>query len=519
MGAMESFIKKHADKIVGTLNCFDRVLFRGYLPLMSGFAMAEFLKSRNVRRAGLKPFLLEQAARLKSHAQATAAKAGRTYEYLSGPVKKDQLACKIAKRDGITEGLVCVLATLEPCRTFALRWKSHSPFVESARRKCLHLYYYFLDRNLGLIHVKLQTWFPFRIQVYVNGHEWLARKLDRHGIKSMKLDNCFLRLSNVERAQRLADGFEQVNWVGVLSRYARQVNPLLRSLVAPMQYYWVTAQAEYATDVLFRQRSDLEELMPRLLQHAMLYFGAGDVMSFLGRKLLGSFQGELVTDHFELALGKQRLPGRRIKHRMKVNWIKMYDKASVLRVETVINRPDEFRIRRRVQRKGRRVTAWVPLRKGVAYLFRYHEVSLKSNARYLEALSQVEDPTDCVRALDALTRQAKTPDGRTVRAFNPVSRPDRELFEVLLGGEYALRGFTNRDVREKLAKTSYSLAKAGPRQAGQVTRLLRRLRAHGLVGKIPHCRRWRVTVAGRRTMATAVKLREHAFPSLYPAAA
>jgi hypothetical protein len=71
---MESFINKHADKIVGTLNCFDRVLFRGYLPLMSGFAMAKFLKSRNVRRAELKPFLLEQAARLKSHAQATAAK-------------------------------------------------------------------------------------------------------------------------------------------------------------------------------------------------------------------------------------------------------------------------------------------------------------------------------------------------------------------------------------------------------------------------------------------------------------
>ena len=89
-------------------------------------------------------------------------------------------------------------------------------------------YYYFLDRDLGLIHVKLQSWFPCQIQIYVNGHEWLARQLDRHGVKYVKLDNAFVRLSDVERAQELADSFERVDWIHVLGRYALRVNPLLR---------------------------------------------------------------------------------------------------------------------------------------------------------------------------------------------------------------------------------------------------------------------------------------------------
>jgi hypothetical protein len=86
-------------------------------------------------------------------------------------------------------------------------------------------------------------------------------------------------------------------------------------------------------------------------------------MNFLGRKLHGKFQGELVSGLHEYEL-KGRLPGRRVKHRMKGNWIKMYDKfGSVLRIETVINQPAEFRVRRRVRRKDKRVTEWVPIRK------------------------------------------------------------------------------------------------------------------------------------------------------------
>jgi hypothetical protein len=185
----------------------------------------------------------------------------------------------------------------------------------------------------------------------------------------------------------------------------------------------------------------------------------------------------------------------------------------------VINDPEEFRVRKQVRRDGKTVMAWVPLRKSVTMLFRYREITAQSNVRYLDALSQVQDPTSAVRDLDALTTNASTKDGRTAKAFNPLSRNERMLFEVLLAGEYTLHGFTNRDVRQKLAQTLYPLATEAEKQPGQVTRLFRRLHAHALIAKIPHSRRWRVSLAGRRTMTTAIKLREVAYPSLFAAAA
>jgi len=517
---MDAFLAKHEKSIRGVLSCFDRVLFRGYVPLMSGYAMAEFLQLKQVQRRTLKAFLLTQAERVKQHALSMAAAAQRPHQYLTGPTRKEELARQIAARDGITEGLVCVFSVLEPCRTFSLVWKEAHPFVQPAWRKCLHLYFYFLDRQLGLIHVKVQTWFPFPLQVYVNGHEWVARRFDRHGVRYQKRDNVFVHVSNLERAQKLADGFASVDWVRVLGRYARYVNPLLRDLLAPMQYYWVTAQAEYATDVLFRSHQALEELMPRLLTYSTLYFEARDVLAFLGRKLTGHFLGDVVTDQVDFSQMPKRLPGRRVKHRMKRNWMKMYNKEGVvLRVETVINDPEEFRIRRRVRRHGRSVMAWVPLRKGVAFLSRYQEICGQCNGRYLDALAHVDDPTPAIRALDALSARAATPDGRTVRPFNPVARQDRTLFEVLMSGEHVLHGFTNRELREHLVRVGFPLAAAAAKQSGQVTRLLRRLHIHQLIAKIPRSRRWRVSLNGRRVMAAAVKLREVAYPSLYADAA
>jgi hypothetical protein len=73
--------------------------------------------------------------------------------------------------------------------------------VQSAKRKCLALYFYFVDADFGLIHVRLQRWFPMEIQVYLNGHEWLARKLTANGIGYTKLDNAFTWIEDIERAQ------------------------------------------------------------------------------------------------------------------------------------------------------------------------------------------------------------------------------------------------------------------------------------------------------------------------------
>ena len=115
-------------------------------------------------------------------------------------------------------------------------------------------------------------------------------------ISFSKYDNVFVRVQDWGRAQKFADRFAGLNWPRILERYARTVNPLLRDLLHGYQHYWVTAQSEYSTDIIFKSSSDLSELFPRLLGHSTLCFGAKEVMSFLGRKLHGKFEGEIISD-------------------------------------------------------------------------------------------------------------------------------------------------------------------------------------------------------------------------------
>jgi len=126
-------------------------------------------------------FVEQQSERLKIHAEKLAETLGRPFKYINGKVRKDHYAKEIAKRDGITQGLICVLRILEPCQSFKVVPAEKRPKLVNATRKCLCDYFYFMDRDFGLMHVRIQSWFPLVIQICLNGHEWLARKLDKHG--------------------------------------------------------------------------------------------------------------------------------------------------------------------------------------------------------------------------------------------------------------------------------------------------------------------------------------------------
>ena len=206
--------------------------------------------------------------------------------------------------------------------------------------------------------------------------------MERAGVAYRRLDNAFVWIGDCRRAQRLADRFLRLDWPRTLTALARRVNPLMKDLLKGMDYYWVTDQAEYATDVMFKNREALRPLYEKLLRHATLCFSAEDVLTFLGRKLHGAFAGEVLNEY------KKRWPGARLKHRMKENWMKMYDKhGSVLRIETVINHPYEFKVRRWGKRGDQWVLDWYPMAKRVCNLYRYREVSLAANRSVEEGRS------------------------------------------------------------------------------------------------------------------------------------
>lgn len=503
---METFLTKHADLIHGSLSCFDRVIFKGYLPLGHAAAMEGWLAQRGILLKQFGPFVQKQAARLKEHARTLAEHSGRPMIYLKGRERKEAIVDRIVVRDGVTEGLICVLSAVEAASSFRLAWGEGRPHLERAARKCLCYYFYYQDPVLGRVGVRLQTWFPLMIQIYLNGHGWLERRMIDKGISFHKQDNCFVRLGHAKRAQALADRFVRLDWPRILNKLAAGVNPLFKDLLRGMEYYWVVDQAEYSTDVVFKDAAALAPLYGELLRQATLSFGAEEVMGFLGRKLAPQFQGQLQTH------STRRAPGARIKHRMKENWIKMYNKDGVvLRIETVINHPYEFRVRRRGRRQGREVVDWFPLTKGVAHLWRWREVMAAANGRYLAALAQIENPAAAHRMLERACEPVLY-RGRQRRGLNPLRQNDRALLKAVLRGEHCIHGLRNRDLAVALGLPTPRDPGQARRQSARVTRHLHLLHAHGLIAKIPRSRRWRVTARGAAVMGAAIHYRERALP-------
>jgi hypothetical protein len=251
---------------------------------------------------------------LVEHAQGWARKAGRVYQYRTGQFRKDERAQNLILVQGISLGLVGILATQETCPSFALVPGPDRPQFVCRPRQQRVLYYYFLDPQFGLIHVRLQTRLPFTVQVYVNGHEWLAQKMAHKKLGFVQQHNAFTQLDDPVQAQRLADRFAQLNWPKVLNRWARHVNPLLRELLPGYPAHWVIDQAEFATDLLFTSSAASAHLYRALLDDALRTFSPKNSLGFLGRKWDRRFEGEVHT-HYE----QDRWFGTRIKHRMKTN--------------------------------------------------------------------------------------------------------------------------------------------------------------------------------------------------------
>jgi hypothetical protein len=521
---MSIFEDIHAARVAGSLAMFDRVIFRGHLRnFYKPGAVRIFLWEQGVPLTGFGTWAKAATDAICDNAHAIAAEAGRPVIYLeqnltrdTGQTKED-LVRKIAERDGVSEGLICVLRTLEPCLSFDIRRNHYTHQLEAVprTRKCVHFYFYCIDAEFGFMHIKIQTWLPWPVQVYVNGREWLARQLDTAGVGYLRYTNTLLRIDDLEAASDLCERFAHRAWPRTLDALARRVNPHLATVrrAGFGGYYWVLDQAEIATDVMFHTRPALGEIMPDLVRHASLNMSSADVVRFLGRKLHHALKAEVITDT------KGRPEGWRVKHRLARNWIKVYDKVSVLRVETTINNPREFRVLRVfTDERGRRERRWTEMNKGVANMWRYYQVGMAANRRYLDALAAAPLKGKGIAALDALCR-SRTLHGRHHARFDPLRPADRQLFRALLAGGHNIVGFRNADLVARLYRRPPANQTEAHRRCARVSRLIAKLRGHGLVAKVPHQRLYRVTPYGQRVLTAAIVLHDQHFPDAYLAAA
>lgn len=503
---MQTFLARHARSVRSVLSGFDRLVFRGKLgALYRPRAMHVFLNRAGVRLLDYGKYVEQTSTRLVEASLQQARALGRPVQYLpSSQSSKEDLARSIQAKSPVESGLICVLSTVEPCTSFEYH-RSRNPAERGLRlrnRKCKHLYHYYNHPAFGFLNIRIQTWFPFAVQVCMNGREWLVRQLELAGCDDFRRnDNCLTYVGDPVLAQKLLDQQLETNWAAALDELARWVNPLHKEILAPwpQDYYWCTYQSEWATDIAFESPAALAKIYPSLAEAAMLDFHSPDVMRFLGRKCHGRFEGEIVTSF------KDRVEGVRVKHWADGNSIKMYDKmGSVLRIETTIGNPTPYKAFRPKSNVEDGESAWLPMRKGVADLHRRGEVSQAANENYLDALGAIADERVIGTIFDEVSKR-RTKDGRTVRPLRLNDVEEIARLEALVSGEFALAGFTNKDVRTRLRQSkSEPTPTDQKRESARISRWFRLLRDHGLIQKVQKTYRYKLTDRGR-TLITALQ--------------
>ena len=325
---MDTFIQKYQPHVKGVLSGFDRLVFRGNLMgLCTVDGMMRYLSHVSVLLKHFSEHAKRATLWLRQGSIAEALRLGRPVQYLrSSQASKEGFARDIAQRDGIRDGLIAVLTCVEPIWSYRVH---RDPIrkrlvLRPEMRKGLQFYHYWMHPHFGFMHGRIATWFPFQIQVCINGREWLARRMDRAGLAYLRRDNSFPWIEDVPEAQRMMDEMQRVAWVEMLQGIARCLNPAHEEMFRafPIDYYWTAHQSEWATDLMFDERASIEAMYPLLTRGTMEAFNAEQVMRFLGHKPSANFLGEAYTDH------RRRKEGVRVKHQMKANSVKVYDKGA-----------------------------------------------------------------------------------------------------------------------------------------------------------------------------------------------
>ena len=494
---MNPFVEQHHDEIRCVLSCFDRVVITGTFPeICHAKAMASYLGQRDIRLFDYTQWAEPLREEIRAHAERLATESGLEIEFirtLKAFRKEDRVHAILAER-GDHPGLVHIFSAMEACSSYRPWYDKASgkTLFKPISGKCLHYYFYFIDADFGLCYLRLPTWAPFRLQVYFNGHGWLAQQLRRAGLAFDTADNAFLRLADPDAAQRLADSLDPTILHQHLDAWAQRFCPVLSQFRNGV--HWSFMQVEYATDVVFLKQAPFQPLYEAIVRTAVHVIKAEQVATFLGHKLTANYQGEVGNDF------STRIQGTRIRHHLGPASLKLYDKAGIMaRVECTANDVSFFKHHRHVeQRNGKTVFKLAPLRKSIYSLNDLRQLMSAANERYLAFMACIDNPDAAQKALAKMAAPSKV-KGRSFRGFDLFLDPDYQLFLTLTRGEWSISGFRAGDLRKHIKGLSPSRA----------SYLIKRLRTHGLIKKVGHAYKYFFTKLGRRVVTTALIIREY----------
>lgn len=490
---MELLTQRYNEKISGEIGCYDRIVITGTLPVLSNAGhLTGYMYQNNIRIFDYPQFAEPYRDTLKANAEKIANESGVTIEFIrKGNVRKEAIIENILKNRGTHTGLVHIISVMEGCSTYK-PWHdkvTHKTFLKYDQSKCLTYYFYFIDDLLGLCYVRVPTWLPFKLQIFFNGHAWLSNELSKKNIGHQMMDNAFITIEDWGKAQKMSDNLSIEKLHKKLNAFAIKYCPVHKTF--KQEYHWSIMQCEYATDIVFKKQEDLKPLYEQLIAKAIYSVKPENIITFFGKKMNGNYEGEIGNNYHV------RIEGSRIKHSMGKASIKMYDKfGHILRIETTINDVTFFKHYREViHRDGSSTQKEASMKKNIYSLKPLREIVSASNHRYLEFISAIDDNTIGHKKLEKAT-EPKTVEERNYKGLNFFSKADKKIVLTLARGEYNIYGFRSKDLAKNLIQYSKD----------QLSRLLKRLRVHGLIKKIGKSYKYYLTRFGKQIITCSQKV-------------
>jgi hypothetical protein len=395
---------------------------------------------------------------------------------------KESLARRHYAKYAKAEGIVAILVAQERCRSFSSQQRKNSKFrlpdyqIFRAHRDVNHYYFYLRDREFGdSCFVKMSSYAPFPLTIWANGHEWVATRLRQEKIAFEKNDNAFMSCENPRRLQELCDQLTHDHVRAFATRWIERLPSLFTREEQAKGYRHALSiiQMEQCHNLRFQNSGQARKVFEQLLRDN-IELGRPDKMQiFFGRRIIkrtpGRFQTRILTDGTQASL--------KVFYKER-NAIKQYVKhGCLLRTETTIANPNDFEVN-----------------KGLGNLPYLRKIAGNANRRMLEIQGLALRSSLLRETFEKITLPSEE-RGKRIPGLRFGQPRVMSLLQALCLAFHVVGGFTNRDLRKRMAQLSNVAPEDYP--AWKVTYDLGRLSGKGLVKKIQGKSLYVVTPLGR----------------------
>ena len=494
---MNSFYEHHKHSIRFHYRCFDRILLNGLIqPFQQPERVIGFFNAYRqlypVTRDTLRGIADGFQQWLKSWS------AERNVPILDAPKGRRDEFVEPYFKNAEPDKVVVVLKAREPARILtaigdrtANRW--HLQFAE---RWVVQYNFYVNDARWGRMFVRMCPYLPFSARVCLNQHHWLANRMREEGADFRQCANAFMGCAEPRRLRELADELTPRDLVSCGQKWLACFTPFFTPAErdeAGCRHRLFFAQTEFCDNLVFHRRAALDKLGERLLDANRTIGQPDKITAIFGRKVTKSYRGKLQTE-----IENMHLPNPVIRSPYRNGFIKQYVRDHlILRTEAATNNVTDYRV-------GKAVDNLSALRTTLSAINdNYLNVQQDILETFVDRgqLRSLAQPT--ISATGKRTPGLKLDNPRQLALMHALVR----FSHVAAAGSFTTTELYSR-VRDTLGGTANRYTLASLRYD------LAKLRAKGLVEKLPHSRRYRLLPKGYSICLVFLKLFERVYAPL-----